>query len=168
MCIFCLWAHLSPTKPTHVCIILASWSLRIRFQDFNDFLKMFPSCCLSVFYGFSWFVHDFSLFFNIVSFFHYVFIGFFMVFHTRQRFQCRASQKVKLFTFWYTLYSNRGPVPGPRPAPPKGINSSEKWGSFVYGPTWAPQSPHRYATYLPFEACEVTFSNCLRFFHKIL
>ena len=45
-----------------------------------------------------------------------------MLFHTRQRFQGRVSQKVKLFTFWYTLYSNRGPVPGPRPAPPKGIN----------------------------------------------
>ena len=45
-----------------------------------------------------------------------------MIFHTKRRFQGRVSQKVKLFSFWYTLHSNRGPVPGPRPAPREGIN----------------------------------------------
>ena len=46
--------------------------------------------------------------------------------------------------------------------------TSDKCVFAVYEPTWAPQSPHMYATYLPSEAYEVTFSIILRFVHKIL
>ena len=48
MCIICLWAHLGPPKPTHVCNILAIWGLRGDFFNYftifsQDFVKMcFP------------------------------------------------------------------------------------------------------------------------------
>ena len=45
MSIICLWAHLGPPKPTHVCNILAIWGLRGDFFNFftifsHDFVKM--------------------------------------------------------------------------------------------------------------------------------
>ena len=46
MCVCCLCAHMSPTKPTHVCIILAIWSLRGDFFNFLiGFLFYFVRMC---------------------------------------------------------------------------------------------------------------------------
>ena len=49
-------------------------------------------------------------------------------------------------------------------APLEFKKTSQKCVLFVYEPTWAPQSPHTYASYLRFQACEAIFDDFYRFF----
>jgi len=64
----------------------------------------------------------------------------------------------KTIIFW-TLKRHENEALWSLSAPLEFKKTSQKCVLFVYEPTWAPPSPHMYASYLPFEACEAIFDD---------
>ena len=54
MCLCCLWAHLGPPKPTHVCNVLAIWGLR---DDFFNYFTIFSQDFVNMCFPLLWEAH---------------------------------------------------------------------------------------------------------------
>ena len=137
MCIICLWAHLGPPKPTHVCNILAIWGLR---GDFFNFFTIFSQDFVKMCFPQPWEAHFWKAAQSISH-------------HFTSKNSCfgpLSDTKMRHFGHF---------------RPPWNLKIRRKNEAHLFmSPLGPPPSPHMYATYLPFEACEAIFDDFYRFF----